>query len=59
MVKAPKPAPRSPKRETYKSRIIALVSRPEGATAEELLAMTNWQPHTLRGFFSHQCSRGA
>ena len=35
------------KRETYKDRIIALVSRVQGATTEELLAMTNWQPHTL------------
>ena len=28
--------------------------RTRGATAEERLAMTNWQRHTLRGFFSHQ-----
>ena len=31
-----------------------LVSRPQGVTAEELLATTNWQPYALRGFFSHQ-----
>ena len=33
---------------------IALLSRPEGAIAEEPLATTYQQPHTLRGFFSHQ-----
>ena len=42
------------KLETYKGRIIALVSRLQGATIEEPLTMTHWQPHTLRGFFSHQ-----
>ena len=42
------------KRVTYKDRIITLVSRPQGVTADELLTMTHWQLHTLRGFFSHQ-----
>ena len=32
------------------------MSRPEGTTSEELLAMTHWQLHTLRGFSSHQLS---
>ena len=47
-------APRTPKRETCKCRIIALRSRLQGAAVEDLLAMTNWQPYTLRGCFSHQ-----
>jgi hypothetical protein len=29
-----------------------MLKRPGGATAEELLNATGWQPHSLRGFIS-------
>jgi len=32
--------------------ILELLKRPEGATAKELLKLTGWQPHSLRGFLS-------
>jgi hypothetical protein len=32
--------------------ILALLKRPEGASAKELLKVTAWQPHSLRGFLS-------
>ena len=32
--------------------ILDLLKRPGGATAKELLKVTNWQPHSLRGFLS-------
>jgi hypothetical protein len=32
--------------------IIELLKRPGGATAKELLKITGWQPHSLRGFLS-------
>ncbi|WP_412057317.1 DUF3489 domain-containing protein [Bartonella sp. DGB2] len=44
----PKPAQKTTKR----TQIIALLSRHEGATIEELMTLTNWQQHTVRGFFS-------
>ena len=32
--------------------ILDLLKRPGGATAKELLKVTGWQPHSLRGFLS-------
>jgi hypothetical protein len=32
--------------------ILELLRRPGGAAAKELLKVTNWQPHSLRGFLS-------
>jgi hypothetical protein len=32
--------------------ILALLQRPEGATAKDLLKVTGWQAHSLRGFIS-------
>jgi hypothetical protein len=32
--------------------ILALLKRPGGATAKELIKATSWQPHSLRGFLS-------
>lgn len=29
--------------------LIALIGRPEGASAAELVAATGWQPHSVRG----------
>ena len=32
--------------------IVEMLKRPGGATAQELLKATGWQPHSLRGFLS-------
>lgn len=34
------------------SRLIALLQRTEGATIEELMVVTNWQKHSVRGAMS-------
>ncbi len=35
-----------------KGQILALMERPEGATIEEMMKLTEWQSHTVRGFLS-------
>ena len=42
---------------TKSARMIALLSRPSGATLTELMAETGWQAHSVRGFISGQLSR--
>jgi hypothetical protein len=40
-------------RDGSKTAVISeLLKRPEGATAEELMKATGWQPHSVRGFLS-------
>ena len=34
------------------SRITALLNRPDGATIAELMKITGWQSHSIRGFLS-------
>ena len=55
---APKPArtkkaaePKAP-RVTKELRVVEALSRPEGATLLELMEMTRWQEHSVRGFIS-------
>jgi hypothetical protein len=52
------PAPR-PRAQTGKARegtkqaqLIAMLKRAEGATVEQIVAATGWQPHTVRGAFA-------
>jgi hypothetical protein len=60
-VAKPKPAatqavtePKSSKKE----KIFALMQRPEGATIEEMIKVSDWQSHTVRGFLSMQKKAG-
>lgn len=41
----------SPK-PTKASAVIALLSRPEGATIEAITKATGWQSHSVRGFLA-------
>jgi hypothetical protein len=42
-------APTAPVRKESKSaQVIALLQRPDGATLDELIALTGWLPHTSR-----------
>jgi len=52
--KAPTSATKAhPARDGSKTaKILDLLKRPGGATAQELLKVTGWQPHSVRGFLS-------
>ncbi|HWA18311.1 MAG TPA: DUF3489 domain-containing protein [Devosia sp.] len=51
----PKVAPQ--KHETKQSAVLALLRRPQGASVEEIIALTDWQPHSVRGFFAGALKR--
>ncbi len=36
------------------SQVVALLRRPEGATAAQIMAVTGWQAHTVRGAIAGQ-----
>jgi hypothetical protein len=57
--KAPKGAKKATgAREGSKTAtILEMLRRPGGATAKELLKVTGWQPHSLRGFISGTLGR--
>jgi hypothetical protein len=44
-------------KSTKKERIIALMSRPQGATLKELMRSTGWQAHSVRGMLSNLASK--
>ncbi|WP_374406291.1 DUF3489 domain-containing protein [Pelagerythrobacter sp.] len=40
------------KRATKSGAVIKLLSRPRGATIEEMMKATGWQAHSVRGFLA-------
>ena len=50
----PAPKPEPSKSDTVKR----LLSRRTGATTEEMIAATNWQPHSVRAFLSGLRKKG-
>lgn len=51
--KADKPVKaKVPKGESKLDKVIALLSRPQGATVQELMDATTWQQHTVRSTLS-------
>jgi hypothetical protein len=53
--KAGKPAA---ERNSKKAEVIAMMKRAKGATLAEIMAATEWQAHTVRGFVSILGSKG-
>src|SRR5690606_27822601 len=49
---APAPKVRKPREGTKQAQLIAMLRTPEGATIDEIVAATGWQPHTVRGAFA-------
>ena len=39
-------------RVTKQERVLTLLSQPEGASIEEMMQATDWQPHSVRGFLA-------
>jgi hypothetical protein len=39
------------------AQVCSLLSRPQGATLNELRQQTGWQAHTVRGFLSRNLSK--
>lgn len=46
------PAGRKEKSRTKSDALVALLSRPRGATLEEMMKATGWQAHSVRGFLA-------
>ena len=42
-------APPRTRENTKQAQIIAMLQRPEGATISQIIEVTGWQPHTVRG----------
>ncbi|MBF0625834.1 MAG: DUF3489 domain-containing protein [Magnetococcales bacterium] len=44
--------PRRIRENSKQAQVIAMLKRPEGATAAQIAEVTGWQNHTIRGFIS-------
>ena len=45
-------APPKTQRGKRIDQVVALLLRPQGVTIKEVMEVTNWQPHSVRGFFA-------
>jgi hypothetical protein len=45
------------RKESKLEAIIQLLSRPEGATIDDMVATTGWQKHTIRSALSHALAK--
>jgi hypothetical protein len=51
------PKPPTQRAGTKQALLIAMLQAPDGATMEEIVAATQWQPHTARGAMSGALSK--
>jgi hypothetical protein len=51
-VQPPAPKLSAPRAGTKQAMLIEMLQGPEGATMEDIIAATGWQPHTARGAMS-------
>jgi hypothetical protein len=49
--------PPEPAKESKLALVIKLLSRPEGATIDDLVNATGWQKHTVRAAISHALAK--
>jgi hypothetical protein len=49
--------PPEPAKESKLALVIRLLSRPEGATIDDLVTTTGWQKHTVRAAISHALAK--
>ena len=47
-----KAAPTPAKQTSKQDQVLTLLRRQQGASIEEIVAATDWQPHSVRGFLS-------
>ena len=47
-----KPAAVPTKADTKQNIVLAMLRRANGASVAEIIEATDWQPHSVRGFFS-------
>jgi hypothetical protein len=57
-VPAAAPSRSAPRAGTKLARVLGLLQRDSGATLEELMAATDWLPHTTRAALTGLCKRG-
>ncbi len=50
--KAAREAPATPSKTSKQDQVLALLRRQEGASIDEIVAATDWQQHSARGFLS-------
>ena len=44
--------PTQPRRQSKQAQVVDMLSRPEGATIEQIVQSSGWQEHTVRGMFA-------
>ena len=55
--KTRKAAPTPAKSASKQDQVLVLLRRQQGASIEEIVAATDWQPHSVRGFMSGAVKR--